>query len=263
MERFLTARRSSTMETAPESAAAPSSPKQTHQIQETSTKTPTGQHIKVTLERMSEGGTRHEANFTRAAPESAPMTAAERARKKRALTALYPDHQAEVRARDSARKRSASSLEGSQVEETEVEESEVKQANESQKDAIDLSDSDGATQGSQAPQQPPHVDCYFCRRHRRGCCDSCPFARKCHMVNSAAEWLCMRDGPGSWQERACTMQELLSCLCAVHNHFCSKMREWARICRPYRYVVEEEWLRKYLDDNRFMLVSIDRTVHLL
>ena len=260
MERFLAAGRSSTMETAPESAAAPSSPKQTHQVQETSTKTPTGQHIKVTLERMSEGGTRHEANFTRAAPESAPMTAAERARKKRALTALYPDHQAEVRARDSARKRSASSLESSQVEETEVEESEVKQANESQQDAIDLSDGD---EGSQAPQQPPHVDCYYCRRHQRSCCDSCPFARKCHMVNSAAEWLCMREVSEPLHRAQCTMQELLSCLCAEHKYFRSKMREWARICRPYRYVVEEEWLRKYLDDNRFMLVSIDRTVHLL
>jgi hypothetical protein len=67
--------------------------------------TPTKQHIKVTLERTSTGGTRHEAQFKRAA--SGPMSGAERAEKKRKRAALFPQQQAAVRDKDVQRKRQA------------------------------------------------------------------------------------------------------------------------------------------------------------
>ena len=77
------------------SSPPPIAPKQ--EYQEMSTTTPSGQHIQVTLERVSEGGTRHSAHFSRAAPDSQPMTAAERGRKKRAVASLFPEKQAALR----------------------------------------------------------------------------------------------------------------------------------------------------------------------
>jgi hypothetical protein len=75
-------------------------------VHETEAATPTGQHIRVTLERTSTGGTRHEAHFERAA--SGPMSVAERAKKKRvrALHVLFPEEKTEKMAKDSDRKRS-------------------------------------------------------------------------------------------------------------------------------------------------------------
>jgi hypothetical protein len=54
--------------------------------------TPTGQHVVVTLERTSTGGTRREAKFTRTATGS--MSDAERAQKKRLRKSLFPTEQA-------------------------------------------------------------------------------------------------------------------------------------------------------------------------
>ena len=67
--------------------------------------TPTGQHVAVRLERTSTGGTRREAEFTRAA--SGPMSGAERADKKRCKMTLFPEKQASVRGKDVQRKRQA------------------------------------------------------------------------------------------------------------------------------------------------------------
>ena len=67
--------------------------------------TPTGQHVAVRLERTSTGGTRREAEFTRAA--SGPMSGAERANKKRCRATLFPEQQASVRKKDVQRKRRA------------------------------------------------------------------------------------------------------------------------------------------------------------
>jgi hypothetical protein len=73
-------------------------------VHETEAATPTGQHIRVTLERTSTGGTRHEAHFERAA--SGPMSAAERAKKKRVRASLFPEEHTEKMAKESSRKRS-------------------------------------------------------------------------------------------------------------------------------------------------------------
>ena len=43
--------------------------------------------------------------------------------------------------------------------------------------------------------------------------------------------------------------------------FRGKVREFRYICRPYRYDAQMDWLRTYLDTDRFMLV--DREVHML
>ena len=67
--------------------------------------TPTGQHVAVRLERTSTGGTRREAEFTRAA--SGPMSGAERADKKGCRATLFPEQQASVREKDVQRKRRA------------------------------------------------------------------------------------------------------------------------------------------------------------
>ena len=67
--------------------------------------TPTKQHVKVTLERTSTGGTRHEAQFKRAAIGA--MSGAERSEKRRKRASLFPQQQAAVREKDVQRKRQA------------------------------------------------------------------------------------------------------------------------------------------------------------
>ena len=67
--------------------------------------TPTKQHVKVTLERTSTGGTRHEAQFKRAAIGA--MSGAERSEKRRKRASLFPQQQAAVRKKDVQRKRQA------------------------------------------------------------------------------------------------------------------------------------------------------------
>ena len=62
-----------------------------------------GGHITVTADRTSTGGTRREVQFVK----SNPMTAGERATKKRRLQALFPKIQAAARAADAKRKREA------------------------------------------------------------------------------------------------------------------------------------------------------------
>ena len=89
---------------APRPARSPPRPSQI--VSETSKATPTGQHVVVTLERTSTGGTRREAQFTTAA--AGAMSAAERAQKKRKRKELFPqqcatDRQAEVKRRRDAR----------------------------------------------------------------------------------------------------------------------------------------------------------------
>ena len=74
-------------------------------VNETSVVTPQGHHIEVTLERVSTGGTKHQAKFTRAA--SGAMTGAERAQKKRVRATLFPQQLATFRSKDSDRKRAA------------------------------------------------------------------------------------------------------------------------------------------------------------
>ena len=74
-------------------------------VYEYSAPTPTGQHVKVTLERTSTGGTRREVEFKRAASE--PMSGAERAQKKRKRAALFPQQLAAVRQKDVQRKQQA------------------------------------------------------------------------------------------------------------------------------------------------------------
>ena len=64
--------------------------------QESSALTPNGKHITVTMERVSTGGTHRHVSFDRSA--SGPMTAAERAKKKRLKTTLFPEKAASQRA---------------------------------------------------------------------------------------------------------------------------------------------------------------------
>ena len=83
--------------------AVPQRPSQV--VHETSVPTPEGKHIVVTLERVSTGGTRRSASFTKAADKA--MTGAERAEKKRLRKSLFPDEQAAARDQDAKRKRVA------------------------------------------------------------------------------------------------------------------------------------------------------------
>ena len=88
------------------SCAQPASPLRPSQIvNETSAVSTCGQHIEVTLERVSTGGTKHQAKFTRAA--SGAMSGAERAQKKRVRATLFPQQLATSRRTDSDRKRAA------------------------------------------------------------------------------------------------------------------------------------------------------------
>jgi hypothetical protein len=69
--------------------------------------TPTGQHSIVSMERVSTGGTQYVAQLRRRQTDG-PMSAAERAKKKRVRSTLFPSKQhAAARARNATRKRDA------------------------------------------------------------------------------------------------------------------------------------------------------------
>lgn len=70
-------------------------------VQESTVSTPRGQHVQVTLERVSTGGTRHQAQFERAS--TGPMSGAERMKKQRARCSLFPETQASAREKDAER----------------------------------------------------------------------------------------------------------------------------------------------------------------
>ena len=72
-------------------------------VRESEAKTPTGQHITVTLERQSTGGTRYEESFKKGAGRA--MTAAERQQKARTKRSLFPEKGEAERAKDAERKR--------------------------------------------------------------------------------------------------------------------------------------------------------------
>ena len=243
------------------SSPPPIAPQQDYQ--EASTTTPTGQNIQVTLERVSEGGTRRTAHFSRAAPESQAMTAAERARKKRAVASLYPEKEAALRAKDSSRKRERSAMAQEREETMRQPVIDVSEAEEEPQ--IEVSEPEEELQPSR--QEPQIKDpCYYCQRHGSERCDRCPWGKRRDTVNRAAEWLCSRQVTNSEESEAqltmqCTMKELLSLLQAEARWFRVKMREFRCICRPYRYDAQMDWLRTYLDTDRFMLV--DREVHML
>ena len=241
------------------SSPPPIAPQQDYQ--EASTTTPTGQNIQVTLERVSEGGTRRTAHFSRAAPESQAMTAAERARKKRAVASLYPEKQAALRAKDSSRKRERSAMAQEREETMRQPVIDVSEAEEEPQ--IEVSEPEEEVQPSRQERRDP---CYYCQRHGSERCDRCPWGKRRDLVNRAAEWLCSRQVTNSEESEAqltmqCTMKELLSLLQAEARWFRVKMREFRCICRPYRYDAQMDWLRTYLDTDRFMLV--DREVHML
>ena len=243
------------------SSPPPIAPQQDYQ--EASTTTPTGQNIQVTLERVSEGGTRRTAHFSRAAPESQAMTAAERGRKKRAVASLYPEKEAALRAKDSSRKRERSAMAQEREETRRQPVIDVSEAEEEPQ--IEVSEPEEEPQPSR--QEPQFKDpCYYCQRHGSERCDRCPWGKRRDLVNRAAEWLCSRQVTNSEESEAqltmqCTMKELLSLLQAEGRWFRGKMREFRYICRPYRYDAQMDWLRTYLDTDRFMLV--DREVHML
>jgi hypothetical protein len=223
-----------------------------------STTTPSGQHIQVTLERVSEGGTRHSAHFSRAAPDSQPMTAAERGRKKRAVASLFPEKQAALRVKDSSRKRERSATAQEQEEEDVNDQFDTLRQPEIEEEEPQKESQQPSHQDPKESQQPSHQDpCYYCQRYGSKRCDRCPWGQRRDTVNRAAEWLCSREE----SEAQCTMKELLSALQAEDRWFRVKMREFRAICRPYRYHVQMDWLRTYLDHDRFMLQ--DREVHMI
>ena len=81
-------------------------PRKSQKVHESSPRpTPTGQHVTITLQRTSTGGTRREAQFEKAA--TGPMSGAERAEKKRKRASLFPQQQDSLRAKDVLRKRKA------------------------------------------------------------------------------------------------------------------------------------------------------------
>ena len=68
---------------------APPTPQRSSQIvHESKAFTPTGQHVVVNMERVSTGGTRYVQQFQRQQADG-PMSAAERAQKKRVRAALF------------------------------------------------------------------------------------------------------------------------------------------------------------------------------
>ena len=70
-------------------------------VQEIPVSTPRGQHVQVSLERISTDGTRHQAQFERAS--TGPMSGAERMKKQRARCSLFPETQASAREKDAER----------------------------------------------------------------------------------------------------------------------------------------------------------------
>ena len=192
-----------------------------------STTTPSGQHIQVTLERVSEGGTRHSLHFSRAAPDSQPMTAAERGRKKRAVASLFPEKQAALRVKDSSRKRERSATAQEQEEEDVNDQFDTLRQPEIEEE-----------EPQKESQQPSHQDpCYYCQRYGSKRCDRCPWGQRRDTVNRAAEWLCSREE----SEAQCTMKELLSALQAEDRWFRVKMREFRAICSD-RTAIMRKWI---------------------
>jgi hypothetical protein len=63
--------------------------------------TPLGKHVVVSMERVSTGGTRHEAQYKR--PQSGQMNGSERMAKARARTSLFPDEAAAAREQNAGR----------------------------------------------------------------------------------------------------------------------------------------------------------------
>ena len=83
--------------------AAPKRPSQV--VNESTAYSQTGQHIVISMDRVSTGGTRHVAQFHR--QTDGPMSAAERAKKKRVRASLFPKEHAVARSLDATRKREA------------------------------------------------------------------------------------------------------------------------------------------------------------
>ena len=74
----------------PATPAAPPRPSQV--VQESTSLSPEGRHIEVVMERVSTGGTRHQAHFRRSA--LTPMTGQERMAKNRARKSLFAEQAA-------------------------------------------------------------------------------------------------------------------------------------------------------------------------
>ena len=85
----------------PATPAAPPRPSQV--VQESTSLSPEGRHIDVVMERVSTGGTRHQAHFRRSA--LTPMTGQERMAKNRARKSLFAEQAAADRQQDTDRKR--------------------------------------------------------------------------------------------------------------------------------------------------------------
>jgi hypothetical protein len=84
----------------------PATPKRPSQVvNESTASSQTGQHIVILMDRVSTGGTRHVAQFHR--QTDGPMSAAERAKKKRVRASLFPKEHAVARSLDATRKREA------------------------------------------------------------------------------------------------------------------------------------------------------------
>ena len=84
--------------------ATPQRPSQI--VHESTAPDDTGQHTVITMERVSTGGTRYVRQFQRQQAD-APMSAAERAKKKRVRATLFPHKIAAARTKDRSRKRDA------------------------------------------------------------------------------------------------------------------------------------------------------------
>ena len=84
--------------------ATPQRPSQI--VHESTARDGTGQRAVITMERVSTGGTRYVRHFQRQQAD-APMSAAERAKKKRVRATLFPHKVAAARSKDRSRKRDA------------------------------------------------------------------------------------------------------------------------------------------------------------
>jgi hypothetical protein len=90
----------------PQPGQAPTPQRPSQIVHESTVPGETGQHAVIKMERVSTGGTRYVQQFRRQQADG-PMTAAERAAKKRVRASLFPQNCASARTQDAARKRVA------------------------------------------------------------------------------------------------------------------------------------------------------------
>ena len=121
-------------------AAAPQQKRPSEQVQESKpVTTPQGRHVRIMMERLSSGGTKHEAVFERE-KRPGPMSGAERKKKARIKATLWPEQRVEALQQDAERKATERTAAAEEEEGAGLDESSSDGSSES--DGSDSADSD-------------------------------------------------------------------------------------------------------------------------